>query len=75
MVSGVRDHSVWSSPTYHQMQLDTRNKNTYGLGMGISMVFEILGHFLFRGDGTTMYGHDLHNIRCYLTQETRIYMV
>jgi hypothetical protein len=25
------------------------------------------------GDGTTMYHHDLHTIRCYLTQE-RIYM-
>jgi hypothetical protein len=35
------------------------------------MVFEILGHFLFK-DGTTVYGHDLHTIRCYLTQETSI---
>jgi CRISPR/Cas system CMR-associated protein Cmr3 (group 5 of RAMP superfamily) len=34
--------------TYHQMLLDTRNKNTYGLRVGISTVFEIFGHFLFR---------------------------
>jgi hypothetical protein len=33
-------------------------------------VFEIFGHLLFclRGDGTNMYGHDLHTIRCYLIQ-------
>jgi hypothetical protein len=36
------------------MILDTRNKNTYGLGVGISTVFEIFGHFLFQGDGTTL---------------------
>jgi hypothetical protein len=28
-----------------------------------------------RGDGTIMYGHDLHTIRCYLTQGPRICMV
>jgi hypothetical protein len=33
-------------PTYHQMLLDTRNKNIYGLGVGILTVFEIFGHFL-----------------------------
>jgi hypothetical protein len=33
------------------MLLDTRNKNIYGLGVGISTVFEIFGHFLFRGMG------------------------
>jgi hypothetical protein len=38
------------------------------------MVFEILGHFLFKGRGeTTIYGHDLHTIRCYFKQETKIY--
>jgi hypothetical protein len=37
------------------MRLDTRNKNIYGLGVGFSMVFEIFGHFLFQGDGTTPY--------------------
>jgi hypothetical protein len=57
------------------MQLDTKNKNKDGLGVGISMVLEISGHFVFKGDGTTMYGHDLHIIKCYLTLETRIYMV
>jgi hypothetical protein len=47
----------------------------YGLGVGISTVFEILGHFLFKGDRTTPYGHDLYTIRWSLTQGTRIYMV
>jgi hypothetical protein len=35
------------------MFLDTKNKNRYGLGMGISKLFEIFRHFLFKGDGTT----------------------
>jgi hypothetical protein len=43
------DHFVWSWPTYHQMLLDTRNKNMYGLGMGISTVFKTFGHFLYQG--------------------------
>jgi hypothetical protein len=42
------------------MFLDTRNKSMYGLGVGISTVFEILGHFLFEGDKTIKYGHNLH---------------
>jgi hypothetical protein len=57
------------------MFLDTRNKNMYGLRVGISTVFEIFRHFLFKEDGTTPYGHDLYTIRCSLTQGTRIYMV
>jgi hypothetical protein len=32
----------------HQMSLNTRNKDKYGLGVGIAMVFEVLGHFLFK---------------------------
>jgi hypothetical protein len=32
------------------MLLDTRNKNIYGLGVGISRVFEIFGHFLYQGE-------------------------
>jgi hypothetical protein len=31
------------------MSPDTRIKDMYGLGVGISTVFEILGHFLFKG--------------------------
>jgi hypothetical protein len=31
------------------MLLDTRNMNIYGLWVGISTVFEIFGHFLFKG--------------------------
>jgi hypothetical protein len=34
----------------------------YGLGVGISTVLEISGHFLFKGDGTTPYGDDLYTI-------------
>jgi hypothetical protein len=50
------------------MFLDTRNKNMYGLGVGISTVFEIAEHFLFNGGrgGTTPYVHDLHTIKCSL---------
>jgi hypothetical protein len=36
---------------YHQMLLDTRNKNIYGLGVGISIVFEIFSNFPFWGWG------------------------
>jgi hypothetical protein len=50
-VSGEWNHRVWSWPIYHQISLDTRNKNMYGLGMEISMIFEILGYFLFQGRG------------------------
>jgi hypothetical protein len=49
------------------MSFDTVIKDMCGLGMGIFMVFEILGHFPFKGDGTTP--------RCSLIQGTRIYMV
>jgi hypothetical protein len=31
------------------MFLDTRIKDMYGSGVGISTVFEISGHFLFKG--------------------------
>jgi hypothetical protein len=45
-------------------------KNMYGLGVGIWTVFETFGHFLFKGDESTVCNHDLHVyiIRCYLTQ-------
>jgi hypothetical protein len=29
---------------------------------GISKVLEMLGRYLFKGDGATLYGHDLHVI-------------
>jgi hypothetical protein len=61
------DHFVWSWPTYHYMLLDTRNKNLYGLGVGISVVLRYYNTSCLRGDRTTMYHHDLHTIRCYLT--------
>jgi hypothetical protein len=36
------------------MLLDTRNNNIYGLGVEISKVFEILGHFLFKRGTVTL---------------------
>jgi hypothetical protein len=50
------------------MILDTKNKNMYGLGKGISTVFEM--HFLSQGYRNTPYGHDLQNIK--LSPDTRI---
>jgi CRISPR/Cas system CMR-associated protein Cmr3 (group 5 of RAMP superfamily) len=41
------------------MLLDTRSNNISCLEVGISKVFEILGHLLFKGDRTTKYSHDL----------------
>jgi hypothetical protein len=43
--------------------------------LGITVVFNIFEHFRFNGYSTTPYGHNLHTIRWYLTQETRIYVV
>jgi hypothetical protein len=57
------------------MPLKTRNKNIYGFGVGISTVFKILSNFPFLGGGVDLRGHDLHTIRCFLTQGKRIYMV
>jgi CRISPR/Cas system CMR-associated protein Cmr3 (group 5 of RAMP superfamily) len=35
------------------MLLDTRNKNIHGLGVGISTIFQIFGHFLYqKGTGS-----------------------
>jgi hypothetical protein len=53
------DNFVWSLPSHH-MLLDIRNKNihVYGLGVGVSVVFEILQHFLFKG------GRDHHFMTC-----------
>jgi hypothetical protein len=57
------------------MFLDIRNKNMNGLGVGvgISTVFEILGHFLFKGGLP-------HMVMIYIpsgvpTQESRIHMI
>jgi hypothetical protein len=36
---------------YHQMLLEKRNKNIYGLREGISTVFEIFSNFPFLGGG------------------------
>jgi hypothetical protein len=68
---------VWrinSNPDPHG-DLTQETTILYGLGVGISMVFEIFGNFQYQGDRITPYGHDLHTIRCYLTQEIKIYMV
>jgi hypothetical protein len=39
---------------------DTKIKDMYDSGVGISTVFEMLRHFLFKGDKTIPYGHNLH---------------
>jgi hypothetical protein len=57
------------------MPLNTRNKNVYGLGVGISMIFKIFSNFPFLEGGVDPKGHDVHTIGCYLTQETRIHIV
>jgi hypothetical protein len=44
----------------------------YSLGVGVSTVFEILGHFLFKGGQDHPYGHDLHTIRWSLTQRNQM---
>lgn len=58
------------------MLLDTKNKNFCGLGVGISTVFKMFGHFLFEGDQDHPRAHGLHvHIICLLTLKTLIYMV
>jgi hypothetical protein len=54
--------------TYHHMFRDTRTKNIYGMWVGISIVFKILEHLWCKGDGTILYGHDQHTIKCSVTQ-------
>jgi hypothetical protein len=39
------------------MFLDTRKKKIYGLGVGISTVFEIFGQFPVSGGGVDPMGH------------------
>jgi hypothetical protein len=41
LFNGLLDHHVQSCLTYHQMLLDTRNKNIYSLGVENSTVFKI----------------------------------
>jgi hypothetical protein len=57
------------------MFLDTRNKNMYGLGVGISTVSKIFSYFQFLGGGVDPRSHDLHTIGYSVTQGTRIYRV
>jgi hypothetical protein len=54
---------VMSTYMYHHMFPETRNKNTYGLWVGTSMVFKILEHLWFKGDVIILYGHDQHAIK------------
>jgi hypothetical protein len=42
------------------MICNTRKKNTYSLGMGISTVFKIFSYFNFPGGGVDPNGHNLH---------------
>jgi hypothetical protein len=61
--------------TYHHMFPDTRNKNKYGLWVGISRVFKVFEHLQFKRDGAIRYDHDQLTIKCSLTHEKRIHMV
>jgi hypothetical protein len=53
------DHHVRPWLAYHKMLLDTRSKNIYtcmyGLGVGISTVFDIFVYFLYQGDRIIRY--------------------
>jgi hypothetical protein len=58
------------------MSLDTRNKNIYGLGLGISTVFKIFGYFLFN----ERWAHPLWSLPTYQlipldTRNKNIYIV
>jgi hypothetical protein len=72
---GARPHRVVMTNTHHQMVLDTWYKNMYGLGVGISIVFEIFINFPFLGVGLTpgALPNVLHILS--VTQGTRIYTV
>ena len=61
--------------TIIQMFLDTRNKNMYGLGVGILMGFEIqqISHFWGVGLTRRAISNVLHLL--HVTQGTRKYMV
>jgi hypothetical protein len=68
------DHRIWS--WLHTITFpDTRNKNTYGLWVGISIVFKTLEHFWCKGNGTITYGHDHYTIKSSLTQGTSIWFM
>jgi hypothetical protein len=54
------------------MSLETRIKDMYGFGVGISTVFEISGHFLFKGDRTTPYG--LHHQMLFYKRNKHIHV-
>jgi hypothetical protein len=64
-----------SPPKKHSTHWDWVEFHKEWLGVRISTIFEIFGHFMFKGDGTTPHSHDLHTIRCSLTQEIKIYNV
>ena len=42
---------ISSLPFHHKMLHDTMDKNIYGLGVGISIVIDILSNLPFRGVG------------------------
>jgi hypothetical protein len=54
---------------------DTRNKIIWFRGGDLNSFQDIWALPVSSGDRITLYGHDLHTIRCCFTQETRIYMV
>jgi hypothetical protein len=56
----------------NRLLLDTKKKNTYGLKVGISTVFEIVGTSCLRG-WNHPYGHDLYIITFPDTGNKNIY--
>jgi hypothetical protein len=54
------------------MICNTRSKNTYSLGVGISTVFKIFSYFNFLGKGLIPGVMTYINIGCSLTEGTRI---
>jgi hypothetical protein len=56
------------------MLLDTRNENTHGLGVGVSMVFEIFGHLLYqRGQDHSVWYLTSHHHLLLDTRNKNIY--
>ena len=59
----------------HWMCLSIRKKNIYGLGVGLSMVSEILRFLVNKGGGAWVQGFLAGVTGCVLAYGTRIYMV
>jgi hypothetical protein len=61
-VSSGENHPILSLFIHHQMFLDTKNKNMYGLGCESLQFSRYFGTNCLREGETTPYGHDSHTI-------------